>query len=414
MSAKSCSSISVAVSRTGSGARAGGFAAAPLIRLSILNRQSEMLRLRPLWRFFPIKDRFTPSMSPYTSVQPSASKMDISPPLHCGGGLGCDAAGCGFCRDAPDQEEMRVLDLHCGGDAARDPVLNTLNASGCLVEAKGFSQPRRSTKLLDQLGVGIGDVGVFHGQVLNAAFKQKSNGTFNNALFSARRMSDSREEQMHETMDRLYQAAEQLKQVKGQSAVGRLLNVSPQVIKNWEARGVSKQGAITAQEVVGCSAGWLMDGVGPMATGPHSLFNAEEIPLSTSVPLISWVQAGAWADVADPHAPGVADHWMPCPVRHGPNTYALRVRGESMFNPDGRPSYSDGDIIFVDPSREANHGDRVVVRLEDQAEVTFKQLLIEDGRKLLKALNPEWKPRYIEINGNATMAGVVIGKWVPE
>lgn len=142
--------------------------------------------------------------------------------------------------------------------------------------------------------------------------------------------------------------------------------------------------------------------------------NVEPMSPMAPVPLISWVQAGCWSDVSDPFQPGVADDWLPCPVRHGPRTYALRVRGESMFNPDGRPSYSDGDIIFVDPDRDAKHGDRVIVRLDDQAEATFKQLLVEDGRKLLKALNPEWKPRYIEINGNATMAGVVIGKWVPE
>lgn len=132
------------------------------------------------------------------------------------------------------------------------------------------------------------------------------------------------------------------------------------------------------------------------------------------VPLISWVQAGCWADVADPYTVGDAEDWLPCPVRHGPRTYCLRVRGDSMHNPDGRPSYSDGDIIYVDPDRSANHGDRVIVRLDDQAEATFKQLLIEDGRKMLKALNPEWAPRYININGNATIAGVVIGKWVPE
>lgn len=171
-----------------------------------------------------------------------------------------------------------------------------------------------------------------------------------------------------------------------------------QVLQMFQLSGVPLPGAVAAEAGL------------PQA----SYFNAEEIPVSTSVPLVSWVTAGAWSDVADPHAPGVADHWMPCPVRHGPHTYALKVRGESMYNPDGRPSYSDGDIIFVDPSKDAVHGDRVVVRLDDQAEATFKQLLIEDGRKLLKALNPEWKPRYIEINGNATMAGVVIGKWVPE
>jgi SOS-response transcriptional repressor LexA len=133
-----------------------------------------------------------------------------------------------------------------------------------------------------------------------------------------------------------------------------------------------------------------------------------------AVPLISWVQAGSWSDVADPFQPGDADDWLPCPVAHGPRCYAVRVRGDSMNNPGARPSYSDGDIIFVDPDRRANHGDRVIVRLDDHAEATFKQLLVEDGRKLLKALNPEWAPRYVSINGHATIVGVVIGKWVPE
>lgn len=159
--------------------------------------------------------------------------------------------------------------------------------------------------------------------------------------------------------------------------------------------------------------------VGPqpsIQTQNVKLSGVDAVDLSNSggVPLISWVQAGSWADVADPHLVGEADDWLPCPVRHGPRTYCLKVRGDSMHNPAGRPSYADGDIIFVDPDRPANPGDRVIVRLDDHAEATFKQLLIEDGRKLLKALNPEWAPRYIEINGNATIAGVIIGKWVPE
>lgn len=67
--------------------------------------------------------------------------------------------------------------------------------------------------------------------------------------------------------------------------------------------------------------------------------------------------------------------------------FCLRVRGNSMYKPGGGPSYADGDIILVDPDREAKPGDRVIVRLDDQHEATFKQLLVEDGRKLLKALN---------------------------
>lgn len=141
---------------------------------------------------------------------------------------------------------------------------------------------------------------------------------------------------------------------------------------------------------------------------------AEFMAAAGAVPLISWIQAGAWSDVADPYALGDAEDWLPCPTKHGARTYCLRVRGESMFNPGGSPSYANGDIIFVDPDREARPGDRVVVRLEEHHEATFKQLVVEDGRMLLKALNPDWKPRYVEINSHATITGVVIGRWIPE
>jgi SOS-response transcriptional repressor LexA len=207
---------------------------------------------------------------------------------------------------------------------------------------------------------------------------------------------------------------------KTQADAARFFGVKPPSVTGWIKTGrISKDKldklrawlVLTPDEHWGASSS-AVAGIARVS-GPASDV-VEAMASMGAVPLISWVQAGAWADVADPFQPGMADEWLPCPVAHGPHTYAVRVRGDSMHNPGGRPSYADGDIIFVDPSRDAKHGDRVIVRLDDHAEATFKQLLIEDGRKLLKALNPEWSPRYIPINGNATVCGVVIGKWVPE
>lgn len=132
------------------------------------------------------------------------------------------------------------------------------------------------------------------------------------------------------------------------------------------------------------------------------------------VPLLTSVQAGEWCEIAGTFQRDDAKVWLPCPVKHGPRTFCLTVEGESMKNPGARPSYEPGDVIFVDPDVAAKPGDRVVARLESQVAATFKQYLEEDGRKLLKALNPDWQPRYIPINGDATICGVVIGKWVPE
>ncbi|WP_167141352.1 LexA family protein [Pseudomonas sp. OTU750018] len=131
------------------------------------------------------------------------------------------------------------------------------------------------------------------------------------------------------------------------------------------------------------------------------------------VPLISWVQAGSWCEVSDIYAVGDAEQWLPCPVTHGPRTYAVRIRGESMNNPHERVSFQDGDIVFVDPDRDAMHRSFVVAKLTDTQEATFKQLIIEGTEKYLKALNPSWPEPFIRVNGNAEFAGVAIAKHVP-
>ncbi len=143
--------------------------------------------------------------------------------------------------------------------------------------------------------------------------------------------------------------------------------------------------------------------------------NVREGPDITGVvPLLTSVQAGEWCDIAHAFQREDAQDWIPCPVKHGPRTFCLVVEGESMKNPGVKPSYEPGDIIFVDPDRVASPGDRVVARLENHATATFKQYWEEDGNRMLKALNPDWNPRYSNISEDALICGVVIGKWVPE
>jgi len=142
--------------------------------------------------------------------------------------------------------------------------------------------------------------------------------------------------------------------------------------------------------------------------------NVEDGPeLKGFVPLISWVQAGAWCEVEDVYAVGDAEEWMPCPTTHGPRTYVLRVRGESMFNAHARRSFRDGDLIFCDPDKHAENGSMVIVKIDDSQEATFKQLVIEGDQRFLKPLNPAWPEPIIKVNGNATFCGVVIGKYEP-
>ncbi|WP_161973110.1 helix-turn-helix domain-containing protein [Pseudomonas aeruginosa] len=128
------------------------------------------------------------------------------------------------------------------------------------------------------------------------------------------------------------------------------------------------------------------------------------------IPLISWVQAGCWNEVSDIYAVGDAEMLLPCPVAHGPRTFALRIRGESMYNPHERRSFREDDIIFVDPDVPAAHRSFVVVKLEGSQEATFKQLIVEGGQMYLKALNPAWPEPIIHVDEHATFCGVAIAK----
>lgn len=140
---------------------------------------------------------------------------------------------------------------------------------------------------------------------------------------------------------------------------------------------------------------------------------SESLRIKGLVPVVSWVQAGSWCEVSDIYAVGDAEEWLPCPAYHGPRTFALRVRGLSMHNPNERHSFNDGDIIFVDPDRPAQHRSLVVAKLTDTQEATFKQLLIEDDKRFLMALNPSWPDRIFRINGDTEICGVAIAKHEP-
>jgi repressor LexA len=82
------------------------------------------------------------------------------------------------------------------------------------------------------------------------------------------------------------------------------------------------------------------------------------------------------------------------------NVFALRVKGTSMID----DLIDDGDIVFLEPARSANDGDKVAVWLKDRGEVTLKRFYHEGNRVRLQPANATMKPIYttpdnVEIQG---------------
>jgi SOS-response transcriptional repressor LexA len=165
---------------------------------------------------------------------------------------------------------------------------------------------------------------------------------------------------------------------------------------------------------------WLEYGVYPKAqisgSNIHQLTAVDESNVRKlthrfgKVPLISWVQAGAWCESNFEQHDG--ETWLSCPVPISESGYALKVLGDSMTNPGPGRSYPTGCIIFVDPEAETKTGDRVIARVPRTNEATFKILVEDAGRQFLRPINPQYP--IIDITEETHICGKVVGSFIPE
>ncbi|MDH0767871.1 MULTISPECIES: LexA family protein [Citrobacter freundii complex] len=145
---------------------------------------------------------------------------------------------------------------------------------------------------------------------------------------------------------------------------------------------------------------WLLNG----GEDPNITYVEENKPRG-KYPLISFVKAGAWAEACEPYNIKDIEEWYDSDMKILGDGFWLRVEGESMTSPAGL-SIPEGHLVLVDTGREPKSGDLVIAKLIDRNEVTFKKLIIEHGRKILRGLNPNWP--IMEINGNCKVLGVVV------
>ena len=88
-------------------------------------------------------------------------------------------------------------------------------------------------------------------------------------------------------------------------------------------------------------------------------------------------------------------------VRDPANTVLVRVRGDSMIN----AAILDGDIAIVERRSNADQGQIVVARLQD--EITLKRLIYRNARPVLRAENSAYRAIYPA--ADAEILGVVVG-----
>jgi repressor LexA len=136
----------------------------------------------------------------------------------------------------------------------------------------------------------------------------------------------------------------------------------------------------------------------------HHVWTPELEPLDllpdmlTDIPLLGIVQAGHPIDLCE------QQETVRIPVDMvRKNTYALRVRGNSMID----DNIQEGDIIVIEKRESAENGQTVVAMINGE-NVTLKKFYIERDGIRLQPANPEMAPIILK-NQDVQILGIVTG-----
>lgn len=194
-----------------------------------------------------------------------------------------------------------------------------------------------------------------------------------------------------------------------QAVLAKLVGVNRVTVTGWES-GDYEPGGSNLQALAAAlktNPQWIIHGIrDPVSEAPT--YKPTERFGVKRIPVLSWVQAGEWTESGAPVTENDVSEWIYTTANLCDEGFALKVRGDSMTNPNGAPSIPEGSIVVVDPDYgsiyEVN-GKIVVAQVMGSAEATLKKFVIDGPIKYLVPLNPNY--RVMEVNGNCKIVGVV-------
>lgn len=138
--------------------------------------------------------------------------------------------------------------------------------------------------------------------------------------------------------------------------------------KTGKSRSLDRSTARYIEQMTGKPEGWMDQ---PLEQTSASNVSPASIGM-TPVPLINYIQAGNWREVVDAFQPGDGHEIVYTDQQVSGNTFALHIRGDSMYRPDSPDSFSEGDLVIIDPNVQPRPGEYVAAKNGNQ-EATFKK-----------------------------------------
>lgn len=230
---------------------------------------------------------------------------------------------------------------------------------------------------------------------------------------------------MHMTTKRLFDALKEMAEIDGYTEPGRAaqyLGESAATITNWKSRGISKQGILKANEILGVNPRWLATGEGemlatasPATLGKPVRAHDEGEPLPDEYIQIPETEVrfaagngrtALFDEVLDSVPRTYRRDWFAKEGISPAHAHCFKVHGESM-----EPFLYDGDSVLVNLGEtQILNGKVYALRYGDELRIkrVYRKL---DGSLILHSDNPAFIPRDEEVPAQAVEQHIsIIGR----
>lgn len=120
-----------------------------------------------------------------------------------------------------------------------------------------------------------------------------------------------------------------------------------------------------------------------------------------SIPIIAWKETKDWENVINQLKPDRHFDWITIDPSVDQAKFAIRINGESMW-----PQFQTNTILIIAPEKKEKNKDFVIAYIKKSDEIVFRQLIVEDRYKFLKAINNIFPT--IQFEDSDKIIGVVI------
>lgn len=146
-----------------------------------------------------------------------------------------------------------------------------------------------------------------------------------------------------------------------------------------------------------------------MAKKNTPLYSTENI----LVPIVPWDRVEEYYSTPGKFSHGDFKEYIPCPHIQSHHIYAVRVVNDNMSRPMyGGLNYPVGTILFIDPERNEEPGNKVVVTYGRLKEPVCRQFIVDGDDKYLMPFMPLYAKEVAKkVDESVLFLGVIVGAY---